>query len=350
MLNPEGVRERDALERLRTSLRHQPPRLPELPWSPVLRRAVAHDPDERYPTAAAFSRAIEDVTRRLGPAEGKSPYPGLASFTEAEAEYFFGREAEVESVWRKLAGPARLSGDRSIGRGKSRFFERDHPAKTRGGGLIATPEIDRSRRSQCSGADLAGRWAMPASHRIDENEVRGFSFFLSAFLLTGGEAPRDGALLIVDQFGSCSDQSPENKVFQGSRPAAVDVRSTFFVPARRLFDSLPPLRSSRLPFELNSSVAPKGRLVAAPSCSRRESGYRFEDESHIGRSSKISRGGALPLAAFRLARSGRKRVPRKGSAYRPLREIGGVAGALAQHAEARSSGSVSSARLSYDEC
>ena len=60
---------------------------------------------------------------RVAGAEDVTPYPGLASFTEADAEYFFGREAEVEAMWRRLEGPARLLGlVGPSGAGKSSFL------------------------------------------------------------------------------------------------------------------------------------------------------------------------------------------------------------------------------------
>ncbi len=48
------------------------------------------------------------MTLRVEGAEDLHPYPGLASFTEEDAEYFFGREAEVEQMWRKLIESAHL--------------------------------------------------------------------------------------------------------------------------------------------------------------------------------------------------------------------------------------------------
>ena len=48
------------------------------------------------------------MTLRVEGADDLHPYPGLASFTEDDAEYFFGREAEVEQMWRKLEGPPRM--------------------------------------------------------------------------------------------------------------------------------------------------------------------------------------------------------------------------------------------------
>ena len=40
----------------------------------------------------------------LGPdaRAGASPYPGLSPFAEADADQFFGREAEVEALWEKI--------------------------------------------------------------------------------------------------------------------------------------------------------------------------------------------------------------------------------------------------------
>src|SRR5437867_3124526 len=75
MIHPEGVRTSESRESLWTSVRNEPPQLPEASWSPVLRHALAQDPDDRYASASAFSRALEEVTRRLGLAEEKSPYP-----------------------------------------------------------------------------------------------------------------------------------------------------------------------------------------------------------------------------------------------------------------------------------
>ena len=52
--------------------------------------------ERRQHSAHTLIRELEDVTLRVEGAEDLHPYPGLASFTEEDAEYFFGREAEVE--------------------------------------------------------------------------------------------------------------------------------------------------------------------------------------------------------------------------------------------------------------
>ena len=62
------------------------------------------------------------MTLRLPGVEERQPYPGLAAFTEQDAEYFFGREVEVEAVWKKLKRPRLLGVIGPSGAGKSSFL------------------------------------------------------------------------------------------------------------------------------------------------------------------------------------------------------------------------------------
>ena len=79
-------------------------------------------------------------------AEERSPYPGLAAFTEDDAEFFFGREAEVAQLWRKLTTRRLLAIIGPSGVGKS---------STAAGG------------SDPGGTRMAGAWSCcsPATHR-----------------------------------------------------------------------------------------------------------------------------------------------------------------------------------------
>jgi len=67
-------------------------------------------------------RALEEVTLRVAGSKDKRPYPDLSAFTEAEAEHFYGREAEVEAMWRKLHRPHLLALIGPSGAGKSSFL------------------------------------------------------------------------------------------------------------------------------------------------------------------------------------------------------------------------------------
>jgi serine/threonine-protein kinase len=103
MASPDGVSNLESRKSLWEGIRQQPAAVPDTPWGPVLRKAVARDPDEGYRSPQALARALDEITLRIDGSEDLHPYPGMASFTQADAEFFFGREAEVEAVWRKLA-------------------------------------------------------------------------------------------------------------------------------------------------------------------------------------------------------------------------------------------------------
>ena len=108
MVSPEGIKSFDSRQSVWEGVRSEPTKIPDTPWAPVIKQAVKKDREGRYKSAHTLTRALEDVTLRVEGADDLHPYPGLASFTEADAEYFFGREAEVEQMWRKLEGPPRL--------------------------------------------------------------------------------------------------------------------------------------------------------------------------------------------------------------------------------------------------
>jgi len=122
MVAPGGVRDRSSRESLLRGIRQVPPKVSEGPWAPVVAQAVARDPADRHPSAQSLIRALEDATLRVEGAEDLHPFPGLAAFTEADAEYFFGREIEAEALWAKLARRNLLAITGPSGAGKSSFI------------------------------------------------------------------------------------------------------------------------------------------------------------------------------------------------------------------------------------
>ena len=103
-------------EVLAAILRDEPPALASLQQGvpatleSVVRRCLAKRPADRFSSGRAVEAALETVLASLEPgrvsmiraAEPRGPYPGLSSFTEADAERFFGREREVETLWARL--------------------------------------------------------------------------------------------------------------------------------------------------------------------------------------------------------------------------------------------------------
>ena len=123
MVSPEGIKSYQSRQSVWEGVRSEPAKIPDSPWAPVIKRAVARDRERRQNSAHTLIRELEDVTLRVEGADDLHPYPGLASFTEEDAEYFFGREAEVEQMWRKLTGPPRMLGlVGPSGAGKSSFI------------------------------------------------------------------------------------------------------------------------------------------------------------------------------------------------------------------------------------
>src|SRR5574341_339263 len=88
MIHPEGIANREGRERVWNAVHSNPPQLPETPWKTVIARAVAANPENRFASAAALSRALEEVTQRVEKVEEKQPYPGLLAFSENDVEYF----------------------------------------------------------------------------------------------------------------------------------------------------------------------------------------------------------------------------------------------------------------------
>ena len=137
MIAPEGVREHKSRESLWHAVRQAPVQLFESPWRGVLERAVAGEPSERYGSARELARALEEVTLRVEGAEDKHPYPGLESFTAVDAEFFFGREQEVEAVWKKLQRANLLGIIGPSGAGKTSFLQAGLlPAKPAGWSFV----------------------------------------------------------------------------------------------------------------------------------------------------------------------------------------------------------------------
>src|SRR6266705_507741 len=197
MVSSEGIREHPSRASLWRGVHRDPPQVPESPWGPVLLKAVAKDPAQRHPSAHALTRALEEVTLRVEGAEHLRPYPGLASFTEADAEYFFGRELEVEGMWRRLRRPHLLALIGPSGAGKSSFLRAGLiPALPQGWRcVVCTPgSFPMMALAQALAPQLSGDpEAVRLLPRFEEPDV-------VVRLIGQWRKRHEQALLIVDQF------------------------------------------------------------------------------------------------------------------------------------------------------
>ncbi|MCG6926731.1 MAG: serine/threonine-protein kinase, partial [Acidobacteria bacterium] len=342
-----------AAEVLASILRDEPPSLMtlegEIPASveTVVRRCLGKHPSERFSSGNEVAVALETVlasfepSRATGvhPMEPRGPYPGLSSFTEADAERFFGRETEVESLWEKLRQRRLLALIGPSGAGKTSFVRAGILASrpTGWGAVVATPGAAPMRALAQA---LIG--ALPS----DPDTLRDLLAFDDAEVaFRVMQKWRQGhleGLLVLDQFEELFTLNPPEVqaaftellgrlAREGDVHVLLSLRDDFLIrchdhaPLAPVFQNLTPLTSL--------GGEDLRRALVEPA---KKEGYAFEDEALVEEMLQAVEGarGALPLLAFAVARLWEKRdrdnklLPRK--AYE---QIGGVAGALAQHAE-----------------
>jgi WD40 repeat protein/DNA-binding winged helix-turn-helix (wHTH) protein len=279
-----------------------------------------------------FIGPVEDPSLRGGEPE-RPPYPGLASFSVEDSPFFFGREAEVESLWRKVRLHPMLALIGASGSGKTSLL--------RAGLVPAQPagwkvKVCRPRENAISALRNALRRSAPEgkeSGALDDELQE---------LIREWNAPDGGSVLCVDAFEECftlNDHATRARLCKLLGWAANEcgihvllcMRDDFLIRCHDhpelapVFADLTPLRP------------PQGaallRLLTEPA---RKAGYRFEDEALVA---EILAGvhrerGALPLLAFAMSRLWEKRDREKRIlTRRAYLEVGGVGGAVAHHAE-----------------
>jgi WD40 repeat protein len=295
----------------------------------------AHDLGLALETALAVpagSVALEEV-------EERSPYPGLASFTERDASVFFGREAEVEALWNLIRRQPLLAVIGPSGAGKTSFVRAGViPARPEGWAVIvSTPGRSPLRGlGQALGPELAG----------DPEALRRLAAFDdpdTAFeLLARWRRGHGDALVVVDQFEElftlCAAEAQQAFATLLARLAdeagihvLLSMRDDFLIrcheqPAlARVFEHLTPLLAVDGEGLRRALVEPAGKR-----------GYGFEDDALVEEMVRSVEGNraALPLLAFAVACLWDRRDPeRKLLTRQAYEETGGVAGSLAQHAE-----------------
>jgi len=340
MVAPSGVRDSQQRQALWQGLREDPPRIPDTPWSEAIARAVAREPAERYPSAQALARALEEVAHRVTGIEEAQPYPGLAAFTEADAEYFFGREAEVEEVWKRLPHRHLLALVGPSGAGKSSFLRAGLiPAKPEGWAhLVCTPgDAPFVALGQALVPEVSRDTdAMRQMLRFEDADV-------AVDLFRRWRSDHREALVIVDQLEELFTLTPPDVqarfasllarlALEADVHVLLSIRDDFLLRCQE-HEALRPVFEGLVPLGPPVGDALRRALVQpALKC-----GYRFEDEALVGEMLQAVEGerGALPLLAFAAASLWHSRDREGGVLTRAAHDaIGGVAGALAQHAEA----------------
>lgn len=300
---------------------------------------------ERYPSADALCRDIEDFVGTRGAAlgVGECPYPGLGTFERSHSGLFFGRGPDVRRVHARLRqrSVVAIAGPSGIGK-SSLLYAGVLPAlEASGEGW----EVHTLRPGRAPVAALAG---LLRDTGLDESELSRVvrePGYLGAALRERHRKTGDRILVVVDQFEELFTLASEEarstfvSILRGiaddeSGPLRIvlSIRSDYVHRAleqgdwgRSLVDGLvflSPLNREAL------------REALVEPC--RAIGYSFEDDAFIetvlGDIEEC--GGALPLLQFAAsklwdARDTRRRVLTRSS----YEALGGLGGALSSYAD-----------------
>jgi len=337
MIHP--VRDYESRQLVWKAVHDQPPRIINSPWQSVIARAVAKDSNDRFSSAGALSRALEEVTQKVDSAEERKPYPGLSSFTEADAQFFFGRELEAETLLNKIQEQHLSAIIGPSGAGKTSFLRAGLiPVLPANWSYIFIQPGDSpvSNLGQSLAAEFSGDTeAIRKMVKLQDTNV-------ALWLLHRWRQKHPQVLLIVDRFEelfTLNDQKTQTSFAELIGRAVLEADVRILLAMRDDFlifcndhALLSPIFSDITALSPLTGAALRRALIQpALQC-----GYRFEDNVLIDEILKDleKERGALPLMAFAAARMWEKRDRTNGLLTRnAYQEIGGVAGALAQHAE-----------------
>jgi WD40 repeat protein len=303
-------------------------------------RGFEHEDDTVWTWLATH---LLDAAPTLGPApnDTRSPYPGLAAYTAADHGSFVGRERDVEELMNRLRTHALVAVVGPSGVGKTSFLA---------AGLIpALPATWRSEMIRPGGdppavlARIAERRDAPP-YREDPTVHAASAYELAAGLAAAAERHGGSTLVIVDQaeelFTMCDDPN-RRATFAAALTLATAYPQVRVVVAMRddflcRADELPAWRGV-----LGGSVQvlrrpTRDELVRMLTGPGRRRGFDFDDatlpDDIVREVADLP--GALPLLAFAAAElwEQRDRHFRRMTRAAYVR-IGGVAGALVQHAD-----------------
>jgi len=364
--------------------------------SDLIYRCLEKEPDLR-PTAAEVVEILQAflVPGRERLIEEEGPFRGLQAFTERHAGYFFGRDAEIAGFLERLRTEPILPVVGPSGAGKSSFVQagviprlreqgawtvlnlrpgadpfgtlatrllagestqralssrRSAPVRTRG---TDTAQLSRLETATYLGAGMGTRdpdqAAVPTPGDDDPEELAGIlrrtPRRLNLALQQIADAEGGRVLLLIDQleeiYSLVEDEDERGAFMQAICTAADDPESPVRVVFTLRDDFLGRLAIGQEAREALSRVT----VLRSPAQAALEeiltrpveaAGYRYDDPELVGEMLAEVRGepACLPLLQFTARvvwdRRDRERRLLRASAYRA---IGGVAGALADHAQ-----------------
>ncbi len=324
--------------------------VPDLPPALIalVDRCLAKDASARLQSCAEFLQALDRIRptrRRRALDEDAAPFPGLAAFNPEDADRFFGREREVARIVSLLRERALIVVAGASGAGKSSLVRAGViPALSNADEGWQTLDLRPGRRPLETLANLlANAELSPEQALVRLEEEPGY---FSSVLRARARQTSAKTLIFVDQFEelfTLTSQESVRRAFMqilagaGDHPSSVlrvviSIRSDFL---DRLVGVGPALSEDFMRGILLIGPPDRGGLEDALCAPLEMCDYRFEDErtlqamlDEIGDAR-----GSLPLLQFAATRLWSLRdVERRVLTHESYEAIGGVAGALAQHA------------------
>jgi WD40 repeat protein len=311
----------------------------------IVRRCLHKDPAERFHSAHDLALALEAVLDRPLPGSSRpdehgerQPYPGLSAFTEADAPRFFGRESESATLWSRLKEGRLVALIGPSGAGKTSFVRAGVAASQLTGWavIVCTPgRAPVQQLGQCLAPHLAGDpEALRQLVRFEDEDA-------AVALLQRWRRGYLATVVIVDQFEELFTLNPPDVqarfarlVGRAASEAGVRVvlsmRDDFLMRCHE-HSALAPVFEGLMPLSPPAGEALRRALVEPA----RAEGYAFEEGLVEDMLADVQgERGALPLLAFTVALLWMERDRERRLLTRASYDAaGGVAGALARHAE-----------------
>ena len=314
--------------------------------------------DKRIQSAAALLEALEALLPgRLGRKllEGENPFPGLAAFQEQDADRFFGRAREVTHAAKRLQERALLGVVGLSGVGKSSMVRAGLVPALKASGQAWETFVIRPGRDPLSSlatvllpltnTDTTTVEGVVRGHATLIEEIREQPGYIGKVLRNWARDHETRVLLFVDQFEELytlvATAADRNVMVAALAAIADDVESPLRVVISVRSDFLDRIGEHEVFMDILSQgllfLQPPNRLGIREALTQPVEmlGYQYENPNVVTKMLDTlgNTAGALPLLQFAASKLWENRDQgRKLLTETSYREMGGVEGALASHA------------------
>jgi serine/threonine protein kinase len=326
----------------------------------IIDRCLEKRKDRRIPSATKLLELLEPLLPGRRPLElnaNESPYTGLNAFQESDANRFFGRVREIGTVVAQLHGAPLIGIVGPSGAGKSSFVRAGViPALKHSGETWETMIIRPGRHPMAALANIVVPMITTAASNLSDQVAEHQAAlqrlytepgYLGTVLRSRAHTSRRKILLFVDQFEELYTlirDADERRAFTACLTGMADdalsplrlvlsIRSDFLdrvAEDRQFMTEL----SQHLVFVGPPDRAGLREAIVRPAEMMR---YRFETPAMVEHMLDTLQAtpGCLPLLQFAATKLWEARnIDRRLLTEQSYRQIGGVAGALATHADA----------------